>query len=298
MKQTVSGVLLLLFGFAMCRAFAEEPRAIGLSVEPGGLLIQNVPVGQLYDMDYWMKMRFKIANDSGMPRKYALRVDKPSRVGVKLLKGYTEIPNPDWFWFEKNEVFVAAGGTAEVKMFLRIPNEDKYANQRWAVAVDVEARPEAEEKLVLALSPVFYIETEAKATPKELPAGFTALVPGTVVVDHVAIGKRTDGGSATLYNNDSQPHLYTVTSVVPSAEPGRQTISPSPRSSWLPNVGWVKVDKRTIKLGPRERRDLHLRIDVPKDPRWQNQDWETLLYVESEDGLASFARIQIKTHAR
>ena len=123
--------LLFLLCFHVCDGTAQgEKKEIGLSVEPGGLLIQKVPIGQLYDMDYWIKMRFKVYNNSDKPRRYSLKVDKPIKVGVNMLKGYSSIPEPSWFWFEKNEVLVAADSQEEIKMFLRIPNEEKYANQK------------------------------------------------------------------------------------------------------------------------------------------------------------------------
>ena len=93
-------VFLLLCGFyAGAGTALEAKKNIGLSVEPGWLLIRNVPVGQLYDVDYWTKTRFKVHNGSDKPRRYRLKADKPDKVGVKVLKGYAGIPDPAWFWF-------------------------------------------------------------------------------------------------------------------------------------------------------------------------------------------------------
>lgn len=62
-----------------------------------------------------------------------------------MLKGYSSIPESTWFWFEKNEVLVPANNIEEVKMFLRISDEEKCCNQKWAVGIEVEGKPEAEE---------------------------------------------------------------------------------------------------------------------------------------------------------
>ncbi|MDP3297138.1 MAG: hypothetical protein Q8N09_06030 [Thermodesulfovibrionia bacterium] len=287
--------LLFLLSFFVRDGTAQEKREIGLSVEPGGLLIQKVPIGQLYDMDYWIKMRFKIYNNSDKARRYTLRVDKAVKVGVKVLKGYSDIPNPSWFWFEKNEILVPANSVEEIKMFLRIPDEEKYCNQKWAVGIDVEGKPEAEERLVLAVSPVFYIETENRAEVKEKPAGFLGLVPGTVVLENVALGRSKTIAKIKVYNNDSSPHLYKISSIIPSAEQGRQVISPSPNFSWLPKKEWLKLDKSTLKIGPQEEKEIVLDLDIPKKKEFINQRWEGVLFFESEEGLANFVRVQIKT---
>jgi hypothetical protein len=296
MKRIVFVFLLLfLFGFHIRDGAAQEKKKMGLSVEPGGLLIQKVPVGQLYDMDYWMKMRFKIYNESDKPRRYVLKVDKPVKVGVKVLKGYSGIPNPSWFWFEKNEVLVPANGTEEIKMFLRVPNEEKYCNQKWAVGIDVEGKPESEERLVLAVSPVFYIETETRSEVKEKPAGFLGLVPGTAVLENVALGKSKNISKIKIYNNDNQPHFYKIDLIIPSAESGKQVITPSPNFSWMPKKEWLKPDKSTLKIGPQEQKEITFDLDIPQKRDFLNQRWEGILFFESEEGLANFVRVQIKT---
>lgn len=286
---------LFLFSFFLSAGSAEEKKGIGLSVEPGGLLIQKVPVGQLYDMDYWIKMRFKIQNDSDKPRRYSLKVDKPSKIGVKMLKGYSAIPEPSWFWFEKNEVLVPANSIEEIKMFLRIPNEEKYCNQKWAVGIDVEGKPEKEERLVLAVSPIFYIETEDRQEVKEKPAGFLGLVPGTATLENIPLGKSKNIITIKVYNNDSQPHLYKINSIIPSAEQGRQVITPSPEFSWIPKKEWLKANKDSLKLGPYEQKNVALDLDIPKKTDFLNQRLEGILFIESEEGLANFVRVQIKT---
>lgn len=289
-------LLLFLCSFHIRDGTAQgEKKEMGLSVEPGRLLIQKVPIGQLYDMDYRIKMRFKVHNDSDKPRRYSLRVDKPVKVGVKVLKGYSAIPEPSWFWFEKNEILVAANGVEELKMFLRIPNEEKFCNQKWAVGIDVEGKPEVEERLVLAVSPVFYIETETRPEVKEKPAGFLGLVPGTAVLENVALGKSKAISKIKAYNNDSSLHLYKISSIIPFAEPGRQVITPSPNFSWLPKKEWLKPNQSAFKIGPYQQKEITLDLDIPKKKDFLNQRWEGILFIESEEGLSNFVRVQIKT---
>ena len=243
-------------------------------------------------------MRFKIYNDSDKARRYTLKVDKAVKVGVNVLKGYSDIPNPSWFWFENNEVLVPANSAKEIRMFLRIPSEEKYCNQKWAVGIDVEGKPEAEERLVLAVSPVFYIETETRAEVKEKPAGFLGLVPAIAVLENAALGRSKTIAKIKVYNNDSQPHLYKISSIIPYAAPGRQVISPSPNFSWLPKKEWLRPDKNSVKIGPYEEKEIVLDLDIPKKKDFLNQRWEGILFFESEEGLSNFVRVQIKTSSQ
>jgi hypothetical protein len=288
---------LLLSGFCLGlgTALAEKNGNIGLSVEPGWLLIRNVPVGQLYDVDYWTKTRFKVRNSSDKPRCYRLKADKPEKVGVKVLKGYAGIPDPAWFWFENKEVPTPANGAEETKMFACIPNEEKYCNQKWAVGIDVEGKPEAGEGLALAVSPVFYIETEARSDVKEKPAGFLGLAPATIALENSALGQCAGVARIKVYNNDSWPHRYKVSSIVPSAAPGRQAIGVSSGFSWIPDRAWLKPDVSDLAIGAGEMKEIVLDLNIPENTAFLYQCWEGLIFVESEEGLANFVRVQIKT---
>jgi len=159
----------------------------------------------------------------------------------------------------------------------------------------VEGKPEAEERLVLAVSPVFYIETESRPEVKEKPAGFLGLVPATAVLENVALGKSKTASKIMIYNNDSSSHLYKLSSIIPSAAPGKQVIGPSPNFSWLPKKEWLRPDKSTLKIGPYEEKEITLDLDIPKKAEFLNQRWEGILFVEYEEGLSNFVRVQIKT---
>lgn len=275
-----------------------EKKDIGLSVQPGWLLMRDVPVGQLYDLERRTKIRFEIRNGSDRSRRYSLKADKPDKIGVKVLKGYSGIPDPAWFWFEKKEVLVPANGAEEIKMFVRIPDAEKYCNQKWAVGIDVEGKPETGEGLVLAVSPVFYIETEARADLKEKPAGLLALAPATSIMQNAGIGNGKTAATIMVYNNDSRQHLYKISSIIPSAEPGCQVITPSPGFSWIPEKEWLKPGISALTIGPFEQESITVNLHIPEKTDALNQRREGIVLVESDEGPADFARVQIKVSER
>lgn len=288
--------LLIVSGIQCSTGIARgEDKGIGLSVEPGWLLIRDVPIGQLYEMENRTGIRFKINNNSDTPRRFMLKVDEPAKVGVKVLKGYTGIPDRAWFWFEKEEALILAHDTVEIRMFLRIPDEEKYYNQKWAVGIDVEGKPESGEGLVLAVSPVFYIETESRAVLKEKPAGFLGVTPGTIVFSNAVLGTRNASATIVVYNNDDQPHSYTIRSFVPSAEPGKQVITPTPGLFWIPEKDWLKPSISVLIIAPDKCETISLDLVIPEKAYFPNQHLEGIIVVESEEGLADFTRVQIIT---
>ena len=144
-----------------------------MKVEPASLLIQNVVLGEVYDLHKISGISLKIHNQEGRSHNYLLSSHKPSSVGNhKWSKGYAEIPDPDWFWFEKEEVRVEANSMEEVKMFFRIPREERYFNQHWVVTLEVKTKPEQGTLLGLAIYPQMQIETQVKDGLNERPDGY------------------------------------------------------------------------------------------------------------------------------
>jgi len=288
-----------LAGYCLAAGAAlDSQKEVGLAVEPGWLLIRDVPAGQLYDVDAMSKTKFTIRNGSDQARRYGVKADKPAKVGVNVLKGYTGIPDPAWFWFETNFVTVPANGAQSIKMFARIPGEDKYCNQKWAVGIDVEGKPEGGGGLVLAVSPVFYIETEARADLKEKPAGLLGMAPGTVVLENAAAGKSKSVAEIKVYNNDSRKHTYKVSSVIPSAAPGCQVIGVTPGFEWISKAEWLMPACRELKIGPNEMKTLVLDLDIPQNAGLTGHSCEGIIMLEPEEGSADFVRVQLKTIGR
>ena len=70
-------------------------------------------------------------------------------------EGYVEIPNTDWFSFDEKEVTIVGGKMGFTNMYIEIPGEDTYYNQKWVIAVEVTTRVGAGESIALAVYPRF-----------------------------------------------------------------------------------------------------------------------------------------------
>jgi len=295
------GTSLIGFGHPAGSVWAQEeeespkPRSIGLSVEPGGLLIQQVKLGELYDLDKEVGIPLKISNRDQQPRTYRLSTHRPSEVGNrKWLEGYLEIPDPSWFWFDQETVTVAPESDAHVKMYLKIPQEDRYYNQRWVVSVGVQGQTAPGEMLALAIYPRYQIETVSQADLKAIPAGALGLKPSVLSFEELPLGKRQES-RVTLYNNEAKSRRYRLSLITIPVDPTREQIVPSPGYRWLPETRWVSVSKGRFRLKGGQARSVKLRVKVPKAVERYGQSWEALLWIEPEEGPPQFVRIQIKT---
>jgi len=308
--------LLLLAALLTCgiSVAAEAPvpagaPVTGLAVEPGGLLLQDVGPGELYDLAAKTGILLTIHNRDRNDHTYVISSHRPSEVGNRRVPpGYSDIGDPSWLWFEQPEVRVPAQGSSRVRMFLRIPDDERYRNQHWSVSVAVVGKPEPGETLTLAVYPRFEIETAAvaKSGLRLKPAGEVAVCPSVVTLDALAKQARLRG-EFVLCNNDRKTHRYRLTVLAQEEAAQRVRFSPSGGFTWLPESSWVSVRRPHLWADPRWSfadwpavwlaRQSYLAIPVelrvPNSVQAPEGGWEALLLVEREDGATAFARVQV-----
>jgi len=285
------------------------PPAIGLSVEPGGLLIQGVEPGQVYDLEEKTGILLTIHNRDRSDHTYMLATFRPSEVGNRRLPlGYEDIGDPAWFWFEQSEVRVPGQESAQVRMYLRVPDDDRYWNQHWSVSVGVAGKAEPGETLTLAVYPRFEIETAAagRAELSLRPAGETGLCP-TVVDLGEAGEEQTLGGEFMLCNNDEKTHRYRL-AVAKDGDIGEgKQVFPSGGSTWISDPAWIALprprlrpDTRwsgrewpTLWLARRSHVPIPVVLKIPAGISVPEGGGEAIISVEREDGETSFVRARL-----
>jgi len=294
-------ILLLVIISALCisASYAEENKSaskpMGLTVEPGGLLVQNVPIGVTYDFTKEVGIPLTIYNRDNRPHTYILSTDKPSKVGSrKWLKGYLEIPNPSWVWPEEKEIRIEANSSGKVNLYMKIPPAEKYYNQHWAVSLGVKGKPEAGQMFALAAHPRMEIETLSKLDPDERPSGILAILPSTAIFKGVSLGKK-EKIALTIFNNGDKTLKYKITPVIFPKDPKKRQIFPTPKYSWIPDTGWIKPKPRYVAIKPHEEKELTLEIMIPNKKEHYNRFWEAILFADSKKGPPAFARVQIET---
>jgi hypothetical protein len=272
--------------------------SIGLSVRPGGLLVQYVPLGVTYDFYKSVRIPLTIHNKDTSPHTYILSTHQPSQVAAKRwVKGYLEIPEPRWFWFERDEVTVEANSKADVKMYLRIPDDERYYNQHWVVSLGVAGKPASGATIALAIYPRIQIETEAKDGVKASPDGSIGFVPSILVFENLSLGTENTM-KVKIYNNETKKHHYKVTAMIFPEDPKKSQIFPSPTYSWISNTRWINTGRKNISIASNESRELPIRIKIPKQLKNYKKRWEAIIFVEPDEGLPGFVRVQIKTERR
>ena len=267
---------------AASQAWTADLSAAGLSIEPGGLLLQDIPIGEARSVVESSGISFVVHNRDGISHEYRISAHRPSEAGNgKCAKGYCEIPDASWIKPAPDVLTIPPGSSASFDVVIDLPDDGRLYNQKWIAVLAVESVPTPGANVALALYPALQIETMASDLAQARPLGSVAVAPATL---------RADAGSDTLafevYNNDILAHGYVIHVAPPG---GKIPVSPGlraaegddfvvPRSPRL----WVEAGGRGLVL-----------LDMGPAAEKRLDSWEQLVFVESEAGECTFVRLQM-----
>lgn len=260
----------------------------GIRVSPGAFCLQGMDIGQDADLG----VDLVISNLGDTEDTFTARPIKPSQAKNKWLKGYSEIPDASWLYFKEDRVKIGPNSEGKLRMHLKVPEEERYLNQHWMVYVEVTT--EGTDKMFkVGVKPNYMIETTSKKKIKERPYSVLGLAPTVVKATEVKEGKKEEV-KFKIYNNDEKVHTYTLTSYIPEASEARQDISLTPGYEWVKDPGWVTPGKAKVKVKPGKTKEVALNVLVPKGLEYQDLGWEGIVFVEPDEGLSRFVRVQIE----
>jgi len=277
-------VVVLFMTFVFCKSASA-----GLKVSPGAFCLQNAKIGEKLDLG----IDTVITNKNDEEKVFVIKTLKPSEVTEEWLRGYSEIPDASWLYFDKNEIKIGPGKEANVGMNLKVPDRAEYYNQHWVVYAEVTTKAGEKEMFKAAVRPIYMIETQAKADIKEKPYGILGLVPSTVKAAVVAPGTEKKE-SFSIYNNDKVKHIYTLASYIPGLLSANLDINVTVGYEWIKKESWVSPVERTVELEPGEEKEVTLKVLIPNGSKCGDEGWEAIVMVKPDKGLEGFVRVLIE----
>jgi len=268
--------------------FCNINKAYALKVSPGAFCAQNVEVGQETDTG----VDLAIDNETDKEREFSIRVVLPRPPKTESLKGYSALPDLGWLRLEKTHLIVPAKSQAKSRIYINIPNEEKYFNQQWAVSCLVEyiGQKGLFQEAILTL---YMFETRPKKDVTERPYGNLAVAPSVVKIPESAIKAKKEF-SFKLYNNTSEEHTYAIKSFVPKAQPGKLSINATQGLTWAKKASWISPEVKKIKVAPGAVEEIKLNVRVPKSELAGDKGVESLIFVDSDTGERRFVRVQVE----
>ncbi len=120
--------LLLLNFFLFYKSFLF---AIGISTNFNNIFVENLKIGQEYNLTKLIGIPVKIKNNSNKQVKIKIQPVIPNN----LKEGFEVIPSTQWIKFKDYEFTVEPQGYAVTDMIISIPKDDRYLGKKFQVNI-------------------------------------------------------------------------------------------------------------------------------------------------------------------
>ncbi len=276
------GILAL---FMLVTVFDSNLQAVGVS--PAYFFAQNVPLG----VDQDTGIDISVDNNTDYDRIFTINTIKPIIPGDESLQGFGMLPDSSWFYVEKNSLNIVSHKVGKSRVHIKIPNEEKYHNQHWAVSCLVQEGGETFMKAGAAT--IYFVETEAKADPGDRPYGPLGLAPSLLVLKEAEAKKEKP--SITIYNNSGVDAVYKIRVLLPDTSKKGLKLNYTTGFSWFADKDWVKPTETEVKIEKGGSKKFQLEIKIPEGTSIAaaGNGLEAAIFVESDARQKGFVRLQI-----
>lgn len=267
-----------------------------IRVKPPTILLQEAPVGEVYDFEVQRGQLITLGPIDG-DRIYMLTPEPPSKGGSQAT-GYFDFPEPAWFQLERDSLFVLGGTEEQVRMWLDIPDDEGYFNHHWllGIAVNPIAMQGSREQIQVGAYLLYRIETEAKAGVVPYCAQDEVVVaPSMVVFDGVRPGEEVTQ-VVELFSGLPKAELASVSPLDPTSPVAQLTILGTSGFPRLTNSDWIEYEDQTVipKAGE-PGAPFPITVKIPRGE--QIRRFEEILMIEGENSRPAFVRILVTTQA-
>lgn len=134
---------LLIFISAFCLLFpAHQARAMGLEVDPNEIVVKDCRAGRKLAVSKLKPegAKLQIYNKSAYGFTYTITPFYCLEVNAPLKKGYSDIPDTSWIIPKNKEIFIKAGETKEVELYLKIPKHKEYRNKKYQAIIEIKSK--------------------------------------------------------------------------------------------------------------------------------------------------------------
>ena len=261
--------------------------AIGISVSPGTFVIQDVPIGEQYDISKRVGYTIRISGVSHQT-KFILTPRKPSEDGT-IATGYYDFPNPEWFSLECDSVDVSPEKAGEVAIWVYLPDDPSLYNRHFLLGVDVSPTVETTRGMLAVGAYLLYrFETLPKAdiVPR-LQYDELAFVPSAVVFDSLKIGDNRSV-NVRVHSGSEAKQTLKLYRLDPESDVAKLTILVTPGFQRAPE-GLVFFPEK-INLDESGGK-LFVQAAISKEMSYPRL--EEIIMVENSNGNKAFLRVRL-----
>ncbi len=196
MKNTGRCFLFAGYMIVIALAMPYELKAGGLSTQLGEAVIENLQIGQTYNLAELANLRLIVTNTSDFA--VDLRMDILMPQSSELRQGAAPIPDLSWVKLSRNLFELGPNEKASSEIIISIPDEDRHLGKKYQVMIWSHTLGKEGMLLAYGLKSRIIVTTDSvkasdggAVTSSDATVDFT-LFPGEIYLDNVQLGKVYD----------------------------------------------------------------------------------------------------------
>lgn len=249
--------------------YMSAAAAGGLRTQLGEVVVENLQVGQDYNLKDLANLNLRVTNTSEY--RVVLRMDVLAPGEVELKHESQPIPELSWVRLSCDSFTLDAGQEAVSDIIISIPDDERYLGRRYQFMIWSHTVPGSEGGMFLATGLksriIFTTDTVRADLPAESKAptgnaGFS-VTPSEIRMNQVAPGKRFDARDAVL--TIMNPTAEELTLRLYSKSVSGSLASPQPGWEETPDAGYLTFERDEIKVPPQSERTVSVYLEIPDE---------------------------------
>ncbi|MBA7511639.1 hypothetical protein ES705_03635 [subsurface metagenome] len=272
--------------------------AVGLKTYFGEVVVENLRIGQTYNLRDLVNLPLEVINTSDYPVDLEMELQYPG--GRDKRSGYEPIPSLDWIKLTKTYFTVEPGASAITDVIVSIPDDEKYLGKKYQVNIWSGMPPGKRAFAAALLSRLLItIAPERKAgkviPPEKRKKIISSLdfyvTPPNIVVRRLKVGKKVDverftGQTLKIMNPNDKAFTYRV-----SVKRVKDSLA-GLKSGFedTPDASFLTLDKTEVKAGPLSIKEVKMFLDFPEEEQYKGKNYMFIISVEVLGQEIKFSR--------
>ncbi|MFH1685994.1 MAG: hypothetical protein ABIE70_00555 [bacterium] len=240
----------------------------GLSTQLGEVVIENLQIGQTYNLRELANLQLIVTNTGEISVDLQMDVLVPD--SGELKQGAAAVPDVSWIALSRNLFALEPNQNATADVVISIPDDDQFLGKKYQVNVWSHTLGVGSMNLAVGLkSRIIFTTDTVKADAHQVSTRSSASVdftmaPGEIYVDNVPLGKSHDIGKAagkvlTVTNNGEREQVYKIQS---------RTVANSSATLTAdyvdtPDAAFLSFDKYEFTLSPMGTTTVNMYLEFP-----------------------------------
>lgn len=257
----------------------------GLSTQLGEVVIENLQIGQTYNLKHLANLSLIVTNTSDY--SVDLRMDILLPDSSELRKGAEPIPDTSWLKLSQNLFKLGANEKASSDIIISIPGDDQYLGKKYQVTIWSHTLGGEGSGMFLAFglkSRIIFTTDTVKATKSEVVTASDASVnfslkPEEIFLDSIELGKSYDVEKNTgLVLKITNPSEREQAFELHSLTVGNSVATLTKKYEDAPDASFLKFSENSFVVPPKGTKTIKMYLEFPPKKEYSGKKYMFVIH--------------------